>query len=259
MESGIPGTTAGRGAHERVCWWLALDGVVAAAVAVAVAAVLVPGPVFGLDGRRWVLAASTGFVLLGVLSLIRTRRLMAVPMAVGLGHCWLGDFLGPVDFTLGGIAFLVGHLWFVAGFCLQGVAWRRSLAAVGVLAIAGTGIGSWLLPHVQDLDRTLVVSYMTVISLMVAAAAGTRGGGARLALLGACLFYVSDIVVADWRFVHSGVRHDLFCYPLYYAACVLLALWPQASAGRQTPPRAAASAAAAAGAPPAAGGCGTEP
>jgi hypothetical protein len=71
-----------------------------------------------------------------------------------------------------------------------------------------------------------VLAYLTVISLMVAAAAGTRGGAWRYAVLAAALFYVSDIVVADGRFVHSSIRHDLLCYPLYYGACVLLALWP---------------------------------
>jgi hypothetical protein len=63
-----------------------------------------------------------------------------------------------------------------------------------------------------------------VISIMVATACGTRHPNAVLLAVAAVLFYVSDIAVAHWKFVSDGSWHAFFCYPLYYPACLLLAL-----------------------------------
>lgn len=215
-------------AGSRRCVSLA-GAVLVVLVGLAVGAALVPGRAPGLSDRFWLLAASTGFVLAGVLSVVETRRPAAVLVLLGLVHCWLGDMLGAVDFTVGGVAFLTGHLWFAGAFCAGGLVWRRALVAAGVLAVTGTVVGRWLLPRVGGPDIVLVTAYMAVISAMAAAAAGTRAGAWRFALAGAALFYVSDIVVADWRFVHSAIPHRLLCYPLYYAACMMLGLWPAAA------------------------------
>jgi uncharacterized membrane protein YhhN len=206
-------------------WALAGIGVLLAALAVTAA--LLPGTPWGLARRTWILTASTSFVGLGVLSAATVRRRSSVFLLAGLVHCWLGDALGPVNFTLGGLSFLCGHLWFAAAFAGQGLDRTRSRRAGAALLASGVLIGGWLLPRVDStLNLVLVLAYMAVISWMVAAAAGTRGGPWRYAVLAAGMFYVSDIVVADWRFIHSAFRHDLLCYPLYYGSCVLLALWP---------------------------------
>ena len=53
---------------------------------------------------------------------------------------------------------------------------------------------------------------------------GTRPGSPRgIFLPGAARFYVSDLFVARWAFVGGGSVNAYFCYPLYYAACLLLA------------------------------------
>jgi uncharacterized membrane protein YhhN len=195
--------------------------------ALAVSAALAPGTPCGVSRRTWVLTASTAFVGLGVLAAATVPRRSSFYLLVGLAQCWLGDALGPVNFTLGGLSFLGAHLWFIAAFAGQGIDRARSRRAGVALLVSGLLIGAWLLPRVDSaLNLALVLAYMLVISVMAAAAAGTRGGPWRYAVVAAVLFYVSDIVVADWRFVHSSFRHDLICYPLYYGACVLLALWP---------------------------------
>jgi hypothetical protein len=43
--------------------------------------------------------------------------------------------------------------------------------------------------------------------------------------IAASLFYLSDIAVAYWRFMPGdNSRCAFLCYPLYYPACLLLAL-----------------------------------
>jgi uncharacterized membrane protein YhhN len=71
--------------------------------------------------------------------------------------------------------------------------------------------------------QVLVIGYMGVISVMVATAIGTRHPNVRLLAIAACLFYVSDIGVAYWKFMGGGSLSAFFCYPLYYPACLLLA------------------------------------
>jgi hypothetical protein len=66
MSSGPWRMMAGSGTAGHDRFGLALTGAGAVAVAVAVSAALLPGPVFGLASRRWVMAASTVFVLLAV-------------------------------------------------------------------------------------------------------------------------------------------------------------------------------------------------
>ena len=54
-------------------------------------------------------------------------------------------------------------------------------------------LGVWLLPRLDSaVDFVLVLAYMTAISLMVATAAGTRGGPWRYAAVAASMFYASD-------------------------------------------------------------------
>ena len=130
----------------------------------------------------------------------------------------------PAVFRLGIVAFLLGHVAYVAAFVIRGVnpTWA-AVALVGV-AVVAVGVLRWLRPHIPPSFRVPVVAYVLVISVMLAAAAGTRGAGHPVALLaGAFLFYVSDLAVARERFVRREFINRLGGLPLYYAAQMLLA------------------------------------
>jgi len=145
-------------------------------------------------------------------------------MLLGLAFCWLGDLIGPLDFMSGVGAFLAAHLAFIAAFVVRGL--RLPLVrrdAVLAFAISGV-IACWLLPHVPSGQLPLVAAYILVISTMWICAGGTAfDGPGRLMLVGATIFYISDIFVARWRYVDTSTVNALFCYPLYYLACVILA------------------------------------
>jgi uncharacterized membrane protein YhhN len=85
-------------------------------------------------------------------------------------------------------------------------------------------LARWLLPHVEADMRGPVIAYMGIISLMVALAAGVahRPGGMAI-LIGALLFYVSDIFVARQAFVASGIINPTFGLPLYFGGQAILA------------------------------------
>ena len=198
--------------------------VVTVLVAIAVAAALLT-MALGIRGysRPLLVLASTGFV---AVALLRggLRHRFGQLLTGGLLLCWLGDFLGPIDFSLGVVAFLLAHLAFVGAFLLHGLSRRKLLVSLAVCVLVSAAVLLWLLPHVLSRDRLLIVGYTCAITLMLAFAFGTRPGFPRGILLpGAAVFYVSDLFVARWAFVGGGAVNAYFCYPLYYAACLLLA------------------------------------
>ncbi len=144
---------------------------------------------------------------------------------LGLVGCWCGDMLGPRSFLAGLAAFLLAHFGFIGAFCANGIVWKRTLWGLPVLALVMVSVLAWLLPHVPTAELGPVTAYITVISLMAFFASGTAHNAVgRHALLGAVLFYVSDIFVARWRYVDPSPINGNICYPVYYAACIVLAL-----------------------------------
>ncbi len=87
------------------------------------------------------------------------------------------------------------------------------------------GLAVWILPGVGNAaELVLVPSYMVVITTMVVFSGGVRDARMRaVVFLAAILFYISDIFVAEGRYVKVIEDTAYYCYPLYYAACFLFA------------------------------------
>lgn len=169
--------------------------------------------------------ASSGFMLIAFVAAGVKSSKYGVFAIIALIFCWLGDFLGPRNFTLGAAMFLIAHLGFIAAFWSHGISIKRSFYTLGVFLVVGIIALYWLYSSVPAGDRAIVFSYIVVITAMVVFAGGTKAGSGHLIIvLGAVIFYVSDIFVARWRFVSPSPENAFFCYPLYYTACVLLAL-----------------------------------
>jgi uncharacterized membrane protein YhhN len=150
-------------------------------------------------------------------------------LALGLAACALGDVLliplgAPRALRAGMLAFGVGHALFATAFLLRGVS-----ASAGALALAGAlvfvaGAWRWLRPHLGPGDRLPVLLYLGVIASMLACAIGGVGAGAPWAAgAGAVLFALSDLAVAQDRFVAPSFASTLWGLPTYYAAQLLLA------------------------------------
>lgn len=173
------------------------------------------------------MVASTGFIVVAVVAGAFDTTFGALVVA-GLILSWLGDLLltyrGDRAFLLGLVSFLLGHVAYVVAFVVRGQSpgWLiAGLIITGALAIV---IAPWLLPHVEGAMRGPVIAYMAVISAMLLTSAGTQGHAADWRILmGAALFFVSDIYVARDRFVTPGRINRLVGLPLYYAGQLLLA------------------------------------
>jgi uncharacterized membrane protein YhhN len=130
----------------------------------------------------------------------------------------------PRVLRAGMLAFGAGHLIFAGAFLRHGVSLPILLAASASVFVLLLAVWRWLGPALGPADRRAVRLYLGVIGAMLASAAGAAAGEApRLALLGALLFAVSDLAVAQDRFVAPSFASTLWGLPAYYAAQLLLA------------------------------------
>lgn len=172
--------------------------------------------------------ASTGFIVLalasGALDTGYGRLIL-----LGLALAWVGDlaltFVGRPAFLIGLAAFLLGHVAYVAAFVERGIGWSAAFWGAACVTLVAVVVWHWLRPHLDEVMRLPVAAYVAVISLMVATASGTSGSAfdARI-LVGAVMFFASDLAVARNRFVHPGFINRAWGLPLYYCGQVLLAL-----------------------------------
>ena len=148
-------------------------------------------------------------------------------LLAGLALCALGDvlLLGKRTFDQGLLAFLLGHVLYILGFCaaLPVSAWP--LAAAVPLVGAAVAAIRWLWPHLGH-RRFTVAAYIVVISMMVWGGFSTwwRQGLPWTAAVGALLFYLSDLAVARHRFVDPAFINRAIGLPLYYVGQLLIAL-----------------------------------
>ena len=172
--------------------------------------------------------ASSAFVALairgGALASIYGRLILT-----GLALSWCGDMFligaSKSSFLGGLVAFLLAHVAYVGAFVQHGYERRWIwVAMVPVTAIA-IGVFVWLDPYTPPDLLNPVRAYVAVISLMVIFAIGTQGrGGSKLIVVGATLFFLSDLSVAALRLVQTEYPTYVIGLPLYYAGQLCLAL-----------------------------------
>lgn len=132
----------------------------------------------------------------------------------------------PKDLFVFGLgSFLLGHLAYIVGMHVDGVAGPRFLVGIVVvmvlLAVIGTAILRGVRAGPEPNLAGPVVAYMFVISAMVASAIGT---GHVAGIVGASLFYVSDALIAWNRFLRETRHGRLAIIITYHLAQVGLVL-----------------------------------
>jgi uncharacterized membrane protein YhhN len=184
------------------------------------------------------MAASTGFLLLAVQAGALHSR-YGIALLAGLFFSWWGDLflIWSGTFLFGLVAFLLGHLCYSAAFLLHGVRWGAVLLALLLLLLWVLPVIFWLSPHLSGEKAALagpVYVYMAVITAMVALSVGARyRGGVWAMVIGAVLFYVSDLCVARQAFVEPSYLNRLMGLPLYFGGQLVLAASPYWLAARQ--------------------------
>lgn len=172
--------------------------------------------------------ASCGFIAVAIFC-GAMRSAYGKSLLAGLALSFVGDvsLIGETReaFLTGLGAFLLAHIAYVSAFAIRGVDARAMLIAGVPVALIATAVSAWLLPYIAADMRVPVFAYTFVISVMLVAAFGTRGKGATvLILVGAVLFFLSDLSVALQRLVQSDFPTYIWGLPLYYAGQLCLAV-----------------------------------
>jgi uncharacterized membrane protein YhhN len=183
----------------------------------------------GVRALVWVAKplASSGFVAASLASgALESAYGRSVLFALVL--CWLGDVLlipqARAAFLAGLVSFLLGHVAFAFAFAQRGIALGFGAPALVAALAGGLVFLRYCEPHVPAALRHPVRVYVAAISLMLACAAGTLGkAGDPTILLGALMFWLSDLAVARDRFIAPGPWNRLWGLPLYYGAQLVLA------------------------------------
>ncbi len=148
-------------------------------------------------------------------------------MVLGLALCLVGDvfLMLPVErFRLGLVSFLVGHMAFVAGFVNRGrLAPPWSIVVATVLVVLCLAIGGWrLVPAVRRRHPELLGPILLYITVIAAMAVAAWWGGSWPAPLGAAVFALSDLTLADNKFVQPRPWAPVAVMVTYHLALSLI-------------------------------------
>jgi sterol desaturase/sphingolipid hydroxylase (fatty acid hydroxylase superfamily)/uncharacterized membrane protein YhhN len=151
--------------------------------------------------------------------------LMAALVASLAGDVFL---MLPGEYFIPGLAsFLIGHLFYIALF-RQGVSWFPSRRALLVTLGVGAAMYAWIWDGLGDpVLKVAVAAYVTVIALMAAQAIGRaavqRDTASAAVAAGACIFMLSDSLIAINRFMQPVPMVALWVLASYYTAQILIA------------------------------------
>ncbi|MGE0741029.1 MAG: lysoplasmalogenase [Hyphomonadaceae bacterium] len=146
---------------------------------------------------------ASSIVILGLVALLARSNLLAAGLLFGA----LGDALlawSPDTFLYGALAFLIGHLFYIALFLRAGLGIAalkqppRALAALALIA-AAIVMTSLLVP--RDNAMFVPLSVYTGVLTLMAIISFTLPTTRWLAMAGAVLFFISDGFVA-WNMFH---------------------------------------------------------
>ncbi|KAF9211114.1 hypothetical protein CPC16_005907 [Podila verticillata] len=142
---------------------------------------------------------------------------------------WIGDVLliPSRGFLPGLVSFLTGHAAFMIAFTFHGQDTLARQKGAGFIVAMAAIVGPWLIPKIKNkIMRGAVIAYMLVISGMVITAVGSVNCGHEFLperIVGAIMFFLSDLFVARQHFVHKTVLNKWIGLPLYYGGQILLA------------------------------------
>lgn len=162
-----------------------------------------------------------------VLKCNTTNKKYSLIMLVGLAFAMLGDILLIDFFELGAIFFAIGHIMFFISFCYINKLTIRD-GVIGLLIFALALLFILLYPHFRFQGMGgLIVAYALIISLMLGKAIGNLITSKnsilqKIILLGAGLFFFSDLMLLLFRFAHRIILFDWLCVMTYYPAEFLL-------------------------------------
>lgn len=175
------------------------------------------------------------FILLSLLGFyVLTARFVNIFIILALFFSWLGDVLlipkGVKWFTAGGIAFMISHAFFIAGYCRDIVFASIPAVLIALLsvffAVTVAFIFSKLKPHLPKALFYPMFLYLLINGAMNCFAifrlVSNPTPATIITAVGAALFFVSDTTLFFVRFKKDGRLKTHFIVMLTYSVGELL-------------------------------------
>lgn len=147
-------------------------------------------------------------------------------LSIGFLFAGIGDILLELPsknlFVYGLGFFLTAHLFYISVFLRSLTFTKPRLISILLILIYGGGIGAYLFPNLGSMLVPIVI-YLGVI-LVMGISASLGGDNHPLIILGACLFIISDSIIAISRFLTPVACASLWIMISYYPAQMLIAL-----------------------------------
>lgn len=173
-------------------------------------------------------------IAIGALSFSKPVEITIYPLLIliGLGFSFGGDIAlmfpkNPKAFRLGLTSFLIAHLIYSGAFFKIGTITAEDMLPILLLLIISASFFIVIRPGLESMKYP-VIAYIAIISMMVAGAwvvQGTSGLDMKfglMVLLGANLFYISDLILAANRFWKPW-QYNRISLAFYYSGQVLIA------------------------------------
>ena len=177
--------------------------------------------------------ASAAFVAIGALLYDGDRYALLVLLGLVFGAAGDIALLGKSNkaFLAGLALFLIGHLGYVAAFAslMPASEWFTGAGPLVIAPYAVGGVVLWLLWPKLGAMKVPVIFYVLTIATMVALAVSAwrthalpEPARTRM-IVGAVLFFASDLAVARDKFVAATFTNKAWGLPAYYAAQLFIA------------------------------------
>jgi len=158
-------------------------------------------------------------------------------LVAALAFSMVGDILLPANFIPGLVSFLCAHACYIALF-KQDAPWFASRKALACTVGAAVVMYAVLFAHLDPVLKIAVACYALVIASMAAQAIGRaavmRNPNTVGVAIGACIFMLSDSILAIDKFAISLPMAQFFVMATYYAAQILICFHvPAAAPGRE--------------------------
>lgn len=190
----------------RILWRLTLDPFLILSALIAFAyGIWAPG-LFALSHAPlfWLAVFKAAPVfLLSFRAVVAQSRLLATALLFGCA----GDALlvWPDKFAAGALAFLIGHLYYIALFMRAGIgvgaAFKQPTRVLAALALAAAAVAMTLLLVPRGNDLFVALNVYTGVLTLMAMSSVTLPWARWLAMAGGVLFFISDGFVA-WNMFH---------------------------------------------------------
>lgn len=175
--------------------------------------------------------ASTGFALMGILNLydaVQSQRASGFPawMAAALVISMAADVALYVEFMVGAVIFVVGHICYLGAYCALEPLGKKDLGPIaGVMALTITVIVVCFRFESEAMGL-LVPVYGVVISCMLGKALSNllrnRSRTRLILFVGSLLFWFSDLMLAWELFAGGGYIADTACLFTYWPGQAVL-------------------------------------